>query len=203
MAKIEKILELISLLNRRPVVKMADILTTCSIPRRTAFRYLNDISEANIPVYYDRELHAYRLTRSGTVTFDSLTKPELILLIAGMHMISPRLGGGYGNQLDELKRKLSKFLSSDAIQTLAALSGTTSRTAEADSTRSLTFTLCALAAIEQFPITIRYVDSTSGTEAAWNVERPSIIFSDGWRVADVISMQPKSVDIDSITHVLF
>ncbi|MBK7143327.1 MAG: hypothetical protein IPH75_14730 [bacterium] len=47
--------------SHRRAVSLKMIRETCGIPRRTAFRYLNAISEANIPIYFDRERGGYCL----------------------------------------------------------------------------------------------------------------------------------------------
>ena len=95
MAKFVRILRLVNLLQCRHCVSMEAIRDICGIPERTAYRYLNEISEANIPVYYDREIRAYRLTQSSIrhVSFQPVN--EALVAALGVKALCTRLDPCY------------------------------------------------------------------------------------------------------------
>ena len=72
MGKLKRVLRLINLLTYRQQVTLDTIKKACDIPERTAYRYLRDISEANFPVFFDRETHSYRLDRHSSVRVEQL-----------------------------------------------------------------------------------------------------------------------------------
>lgn len=106
MGKLTKVLLLINLLNHRHHVTLETITKTLKIPDRTAYRYLNEISEANIPVYFDKELRAYRLTQRGGKGVDGLLVEEALLLVVALKALAGQLNSEYRNEIGKLVEKL-------------------------------------------------------------------------------------------------
>jgi predicted DNA-binding transcriptional regulator YafY len=195
-------LELLSLLNRRPSVTLGDMLRLCDIPRRTAYRYLNELSQADVPVYYDRDIGAYRLVRHSSVKFESLSKQQLFLLTACTQLMVRHLGDGYASQLRVFFRHAAQNLSASAEELLAAL-GTTAGVADSiDYASELNLLLCQLAAIEQIPVTIFLSRVDEGVGEARKIERPAILFREGWRVKDLEQPDHGGVELAAISHVV-
>ncbi len=106
MNKLSKILTLINLFANRPMVSMKTIERVCDIPERTAYRYINDISDANFPVVYDKRLRAYRLYQRNKNSGAHFGPDEVVMLIAGLELLSNGLHSGYRDDVSVLVAKL-------------------------------------------------------------------------------------------------
>ena len=60
MTALEKLFLLVNMLYTRRSVSVGTIMHDCSVSRRTVFRYIRTLSEANVPVYYDKDVRGYR-----------------------------------------------------------------------------------------------------------------------------------------------
>ena len=85
---------------------METIKKTCNIPERTAYRYLNTISEANIPVYFDRRLRAYRLAGRDIPTGIELSMSEALLVVLALKTLAKRVNADYAQEILAVVQKL-------------------------------------------------------------------------------------------------
>jgi predicted DNA-binding transcriptional regulator YafY len=97
---------MINLLDHRRSVSLETIQKTCNIPERTAYRYLNTISEADIPIYFDVRDHAYRLTRQGVLEIDDLSLGEAVILVLALKLLADTLSEDYQSEVDKLLAKV-------------------------------------------------------------------------------------------------
>lgn len=107
MSPVEKILIVVSLLNHRPYVTIDKIKSECRISERTAYRYINVISEANIPVFYDKDVRGYRLNLGGTFTINDFRLSEGILLIFALKLLQGKVNTQYAEEITNLARKIA------------------------------------------------------------------------------------------------
>lgn len=106
MNKTFRILQLINLLDHRRSVSLETIQKTCNIPERTVYRYLNTISEADIPIYFDPTERAYRLTRQGVLEVDDLSLGEAVIMTLALKLLAEVVGEGYQDEIDKLLSKV-------------------------------------------------------------------------------------------------
>ncbi len=106
MSKTIRILQLINLLVSRDCVTLENIRKTCDIPTRTAYRYLNWISEANIPVYYDKDAEGYRLSRSPRTGLNDISAHDLVLLVTCLKVMSGHVNEEYRRDLEHVMTKI-------------------------------------------------------------------------------------------------
>jgi hypothetical protein len=85
---------------------MKAIMEMCEIPRRTAFRYLNDLSEANVPVYFDETIRAYRLVSRHRLVQSELSVGEVALILIALRRLGASLTDMYLQTLREIEGKL-------------------------------------------------------------------------------------------------
>jgi predicted DNA-binding transcriptional regulator YafY len=85
---------------------METIMSTCDIPERTAYRYLNTISEANIPIYYDRHQHAYALNRNRSSLATGLDLGDTLLVVLALRLLKRHLNTAYGDEIEKLTSDL-------------------------------------------------------------------------------------------------
>ena len=102
MATLDRMLLLIRLLNSRAVVSTKDIQTVCGVSSRTVYRYLNALSEADIPVYFNPQLRGYCLTRRNTGLPDDQRIDHNILIAFGLKLLSQNVNAEYKREIDDL-----------------------------------------------------------------------------------------------------
>ena len=107
MAKLDSIIRLINLLYHRDLITLDNIMEECQVSARTAYRYLDTVSSANIPVYHDKKLGGYTLSRKANLCIDNLRTDENILLVLALRMLSARLNAVYRRTIDVLIKKIS------------------------------------------------------------------------------------------------
>ncbi|MCP4686254.1 MAG: hypothetical protein GY867_12515 [bacterium] len=106
MNKTFRILQMINLLDHRRSVSLETIQKTCNIPERTAYRYLNTISEADIPIYFDTRDRAYRLTRQGVLEIDDLSLGEAVIMVLALKLLAETLSEEYQDEVEKLLAKV-------------------------------------------------------------------------------------------------
>jgi len=75
MNKLRKIITLLRLLQENNVVSIRKIVKHCEISERTVYRYIKNLSEAGVPVFYDYHRGGYRLANSDHVLCGILPAP--------------------------------------------------------------------------------------------------------------------------------
>lgn len=106
MNKTFRLLQLINLLNHRQSVTLETIRETCRIPERTAYRYLNAISEVDVPVFYDKDQRAYRLTHRIPTGIDDLSLSDAVMTIAALKLLKKFVSREYVDEIDRLVTKI-------------------------------------------------------------------------------------------------
>ena len=105
MNKACRLIQLINLLNTRHHVTLEGIRKACGIPERTAYRYLNTISEADVPVYFDKEAGAYRLNSRSGALINDVSFSEAVLVLLALKCLRTVVNNHYGEDLDRLITK--------------------------------------------------------------------------------------------------
>jgi len=106
LSKTFRIIQLINLLNTRRDVTVKTIKETCNIPERTAYRYLNTISEANIPIYFDRNAQAYRLNTETNLAINDISFGESVLTLVALKVLGALVSEHYQRDIENLITKL-------------------------------------------------------------------------------------------------
>lgn len=106
MGKTTRIIQLINMLYSRRYVSLKAIKETCGIPDRTAYRYLNTISEANIPVYYEKSMNAYTLTTQNGHFLHDISFGDSVMLILALKVLGATVNKSYQQTINDLLIKL-------------------------------------------------------------------------------------------------
>lgn len=107
MSPSEKLLLLINLLNSKSHVSLHEIMKKCKISERSAYRYLNSLSEYNIPIYFEKEMQGYCLTRKSTIHNDSLPDRDYLLIKICLKIVSLSVSSHYRTTIEDIITKLS------------------------------------------------------------------------------------------------
>ena len=106
MSKIPKIVRLINLMHHRQYVTLKDIVRVCEVSKRSAYRYINTISDANIPVTFDKSVGGYRIDHLDSFSVQDLSTNDAVLILVALDTLAQRLGDTYVEEADNLIKKL-------------------------------------------------------------------------------------------------
>lgn len=184
MSKLRRALSLINLLQQRTVVTIKMIGEACGIPRRSAFRLLNDLSEANIPLYYDSKRKGYRLNTNTRLLLDGLDLGDTIMIVLALELLGRELNGSYREEAGHLIKEVC-VRQSYALESMVELmqpyvdSCETSR----DHSEHLSFLLTAAGV--QFKKKLRITRSDEKHECGIEeIHDPSLRFQGDWYLVD-------------------
>ncbi len=183
MAKMKRLISLVNLLNNNRLVTFSKIKKHCGISRSTAYRYLNALSEANVPVFYDEKLKGYRLTKEIMFRIGDLDLNDCVLVICGLRLLSEHVNRYYQETLEALIKKLS-CRNCDFLDDLCKYidreldSAAKSR----DYSAELNSILIALAVRHKRRLIVLTGDGNNGHKYS-RVDSPIIRFQREWKVA--------------------
>ena len=106
MTKIENILILTNLLCNRQSVSVKTIMDRCKICKRTVYRYIQTLSEADIPVYFDKNLRGYRLLNKGWELPYKLNTDETLILLLSLNLLLSNVNDYYGPRIETIVKKI-------------------------------------------------------------------------------------------------
>lgn len=205
MPKPDRLLKLLHLFSHRKVVSLKSIMTECEMPRRTAFRYLRELSEANIPIYFDKEHRGYRLSNPITIRLDDLPLQEIVILASCLDIVRQSVNKGYQEEINLLVCKLvarqpfSKevFSSSLAMQGREGAGLSTNH----DYSQELSFALAHAAIAVGSQVSVS-VSRATGPEDELHISQPSLAFLRTWELVDRADSSGKTaIELDNIVHV--
>jgi HTH domain len=106
MTQLGRVLSLLTMFNQRQSISLKTIRETLGISERTAYRYVAELSSANIPLYYDDKSGGYRLDQAADIALPTLTDNEMIVLTTAIMIARRHLNSSYRTTLDQLALKL-------------------------------------------------------------------------------------------------
>ncbi|MEW6052081.1 MAG: HTH domain-containing protein [Candidatus Zixiibacteriota bacterium] len=181
MEKHSRVLRLISLLQSRKHVTVATFKRFCGIHERSVYRYINTISEADIPVYYDRTLKAYCLARPVTYSLENLAMNESVLLVIALRLLRLHVGGEYRTEIDALLKKTVSHQSFPVEETLAALDNELGiLRGRPDLTHAVSWALVQAAILNRRRVRVSVEDQSSQREI--EIDEPRLRFKNGWTI---------------------
>jgi predicted DNA-binding transcriptional regulator YafY len=182
MRRINKIVALISLLSNRHHISMDTIKTVCGISERSAYRYLNAISEANYPVHFDKGLGAYRLAERTAKISGGYSIGDIVMIVIGLKLLAKRLNVHYGEDIEELVRRLvseKAFPLEDVLQSFDSQLAETEK--DADLTTLMSSMLMNTAIVSDRKVRILIEDPDTG-EKLVSLTNPALTFQNEWKV---------------------
>ncbi len=201
MNKLSKILTLINLFTNRPMVTLKTIERVCDIPERTAYRYINDISEANFPIIYDKRLKAYRLYQRNKGQGLALGTDEAILLTAGLRLLSLGLGEKYAGNIDDLVSKLISSQEHPVEEILDAYGEQIASQAQVRDCSEIVSSMLINAAIRGGQRVRLERVSARGKRLTTVLDQPSLSFKNEWRLVGMNNDGRIEVPLDEIEQV--
>ena len=177
------------------------IMDLCGISERTAYRYLNYISEVNLPVHFDRDLHAYRLNDDPSQLPDPTTIDEIVLILIALHFLSRRVNRYYETEVNHLIKRITSCQAIPIEDALLSLNDQLDAASDTDDYSSLVSSMLINAAVKSKARVRLLTSDTDSQLREVLVENPSIWFRKKWHVADAGLSEDESVDISRIRRV--
>jgi predicted DNA-binding transcriptional regulator YafY len=201
MNKTFRILQMINLLDHRRSVSLETFQKTCNIPERTVYRYLNTISEADIPIYFDTEERAYRLTRQGVLDIDDLSLGEAVIFVLALKLLSQTLGESYQDDIEKLLAKVLVRQQFPIEEVLPVVEhGLEDQKTDLDLSELLSSLLVNAAISCKREVKL----STKGREPAEEdvtIENPGWLFKDTWHLMEKGSVEREETALDQVSRV--
>ena len=195
MTRLRRLLSIVNLLCHRRHVTIDAIVKICGVSRRTAFRYINAISEANIPVFYDRRVGAYSLSGRTSLPGVDITPSEAVVVVVALQALATRVNESYRVDVEEV---ITKVVSHQPYRLEDVLGAFAAEGCEYPPLQDYSDYLSAIlihAAVSRGR-KLRLVAKGSGTGWASSVviNEPALRFSDTWGVIDKsVADEPRPV----------
>jgi predicted DNA-binding transcriptional regulator YafY len=201
MSKAHKILQIINLLNHRRQVTMEAIQRTCDIPERTAYRYLNTISEADVPLYFDRHSRSYSLARTGVLEVDDLSVGEAVMVTVGLKLLAQQVNEDYQEELEKLVTKIlvrQQFPVEEIRDIVDHVVASTATSTSFSEKLSSLLIHAAMICKRQVKLTTR---SGGNADGAIRVDSPSLVFKERWELKGGEPADAAAAPMDDIRKV--
>ncbi len=198
MSKLEKIVHLINILHNRRCVTLEKIQEICGISERTAFRYLNSISRANIPIYYDKTLRGYRVDPRDSHSIEDLSVSEAVMLLMALHVLSQKLDGGYAKDVERLKKRVFSRLAFPLEEVWKSFSSHSREVFQSDNvTDLLTSLLIHASVVNKRKLALVLADADKNSRPI-EIVNPSLTFKQEWRLKDSSSDDQEAIPVSKI-----
>ncbi len=194
-------MSLINLLTHRQQVTLDTIKNACGIPERTAYRYLRDISEANFPVYYDRDSRAYRLDRQAVTRIDEFNLEETVLILVGLKRLASGLNEEYRQDAEALVKKLLVRQPLPLEEVVEAYEHQLDSLSDRTDCSYLISSLLISAAIRCDKKVRICVDSDNTDGGNLKIDNPALRFKKHWQLVDADGSAKESADFLKIKKV--
>ena len=201
MTRLSRILSLLSLLSNRRSVPLETISRTLGTTDRTAYRYLNELSEANIPLFHDKSAGGYRLIRTPDVALPTFSENELIVLTTALMLARRHLNSGYRSTLDALALKLcirQRLPLERIVETHRET--TPDDVVQPDYSSEITAAIFGFAVAENRDMKVVTSD-TKEIQRTLSVRNPGMIFRQSWHLTGDGTSGHEDVDFRSILGV--
>ncbi len=182
MAKSSRLLSILNLLTRRQCASLHEIMDVCGVPERTVYRYLDSLSEAGVPIYFDRESKAYRLANPIAVLSKTLTDTDVVVLATSLLLMRPHLNPRYGNLVETIASKVCAFARINTQDIEASITHDRKDDSKAeDYSTNITAAIIFQAVHDRRHLTIaRRTDA--GEIVSQSIRNASITFERGWHL---------------------
>ena len=190
---VKKIILLEKLLHNREFVTKKLASKLCGIKGRSFYRYINALSEINIPIYYDKSVHGYRLSNKHLNNINFYTINELVTILLGLNNLHNSVNKDIKTEIEQLSRKIisnSKFNIEDSIEPLNKINNKENHSDK--NTDVLIFLLIDIAIKNNYTLKVQY--HKQDNSLITTIEQPLLEFNKNWWLKDRLQQNPISLD---------
>jgi predicted DNA-binding transcriptional regulator YafY len=183
------------------MVTLKTIERVCGVPERTAYRYINDISEANFPVVYDKRLKAYRLYQRNKSQGVALGPDEAVMLVSGLRLLAAGLGDRYQGNIEMLISKLISSQEHPLEEILDAYEEQLAGVAKVSDCSEILSSMLINAAIRGRQRLKLERMNAQGKKQTTVLDQPTLSFKNEWRLVGSNNGGKVEVPLDDIEQV--
>ncbi len=179
----KNIIILYDLFQSRKVVKTSDIERLLNVCKRTAYRYVNALLRANIPISYDESVKGYRLYKNK-LNKTSLNLESNLLILIALKNLSNRVNKYYKQKIDNLTLKLLSNQEYEVEEIISIYDNyiiQDSKTSDISSMISLKMIQSAISFKKKIKIS---TNNEKNIEEVNLISDPQIIFKNDWEVSE-------------------
>lgn len=200
MNKATNLMTILTMLHARQVVTRKQMEQACNITARTVLRYLRDLSEANVPVHYDRKAGGYRLSRTITGMMENLTMDELVSVLFALRFLSLKLRGTENQSIEEISRKLITRQPYAVDEILSNMTANLEETEDPDLLvqRLNSISIQVAGAIKR---DVRVSLQNDPECSLIHLRRPSLRFDRGWQVCGRDGQSEVAIELERVESV--
>jgi predicted DNA-binding transcriptional regulator YafY len=181
---------------------LKSIKETCNIPERTAYRYLNTISEANVPIYFDKSIQAYRLNAGSGIPINDVSFGEGVLVVLALKVLAATVNEHYREDIEQL---ITKVVVRHEAEIESVLGGAAERLVSPlegiDLSSLLSSALVHAAVCTGREVKITKFDGDDESEPGVEVSQPRLLFRKAWQVAEKSLTDQEAAPLQSIDKV--
>jgi len=180
---------------------METIKTVCGISERSAYRYLNAISEANYPVHFDKGLGAYRLAERSARISSRYSIGDIVLMVIGLKLLSKKLNIHYQRDIEELIRRLVAEKSFPLEDVIQSFNGQLDEAGKLQDISTLVLSvLMNTAILGDRKVRILIEDPVTG-EKSVSLTSPALTFKNEWRIISARGFDTEEASLAEIKKV--
>ncbi len=183
MSALKQLIVIVNLIYNRRSVSLKSIIDKCEISRRTAYRYIDKISRAGIPLYFDKNQGGYTLCKRANLPLNQLDINETIIMIVALVHLLKSVDGYYKEPIENLINKIESTGQVFIEDIVRLVKSNWSPNIDKEQLAKLITSSSLQAAIRlrtKANITLKEKDKQSEIF----VENPKLKFDQTWRVAE-------------------
>ena len=197
MSALNQLMVIVNLLYNRKSVSLKSIMEKCEISKRTAFRYVDKISRAGIPIFYDRDRGGYTLCQHSRFPLKQLDINETIIMVVALVHLLNSVEGYYKDSIEYLIKKVESTgeLFIEDVVRLAKSNWSKDSNGEEPS-KLITSSLLQAAIRLKTKANITLKDKEKRSEIY--VENPKLKFDKIWRISEDIERTKEPISLSNI-----
>ncbi|RKX22732.1 MAG: hypothetical protein DRP51_01900 [Candidatus Zixiibacteriota bacterium] len=200
MSALNQLIVIVNLLYNRNSVSIKSIREVCGISERTAYRYIDKISRAGIPLYFDRDQGGYTLCRYAKLPLNHLDINEIIIIIVALIQLSNRIDGYYHKAVENLLKKIESSGEIALEEIIGLLESNRKENCEGERLNQLITSSLIQAAVRLKTKTNIFLNR-DGQLRDIILEHPKLEFKKRWKVVSIKENSRETVPLSQIVGI--
>jgi hypothetical protein len=202
MSRKNLMLQLLSLLGRRSVVKLATIKEVCGVSESKAINCLDLMAEANVPVQYDHALGGYRLVGPTGMKLDDFSLQEIVLLVTCIGLARRHVNGEYRDTLSNLLRKIVSRQPYPVESPVGAASDSVETSSSSpDYSHEVSLAILQAAGAVHHGVSVAQGGHADRGVEVVSINSPTLVFNRTWQIFAADGDTPKVDDFSNVRYV--
>ena len=199
---LEKTFKVLNILNNRLSVSRAELSKECGLSIRSVYRYIDRLSEAGIPIYYDRSIGRYKLLKAPQFAVNSLNATDTIVKRLALHLLMNELDEDYPQATNAVSSLLERVSSQQSRESLTFQSAGYKQieSKKARVTEILNCSVLFEASLSRKKVRVYMRESENGSGSRV-MRRPALKFNDRWIVVDLSRSHVDPISVEEIKEV--